>query len=80
MKKTYIVPCSIAMNFVKRLGLTDVQLVVRDDLRGMMAQSLGVSGDETMTSGDFLSNKRQNGPWNDKTSSNPSGPWTNMNE
>ncbi|MDD7080649.1 MAG: hypothetical protein PUI06_07890 [Prevotella sp.] len=65
MKKTYIVPCSIAMNFVTE---------------GMMAQSLRVSGDETMTSGDFLSNKRQNGPWNNETSSNPSGPWTNMNE
>ncbi len=44
MKKTYIVPCSIAINFVTE---------------GMMAQSLGVSSDETMTSGDFLSNKRQ---------------------
>lgn len=65
MKKTYIVPCSIAINFVTE---------------GMMSQSLGVSSDETMTSGDFLSNKRQNGPWNDKTSSNPSGPWANMNE
>lgn len=65
MKKTYIVPCSIAMNFVTE---------------GMMAQSLRVSSDETMTSDDFLSNKRQNGPWNNETSSNPSGPWTNMNE
>lgn len=65
MKKTYIVPCSIAMNFVTE---------------GMMAQSLRVSSDETMTSDDFLSNKRQNGPWNNETSSSPSGPWTNMNE
>lgn len=65
MKKTYIVPCSIAMNFVTE---------------GMMAQSVEVSSDETMTSGDFLSNKRQKGLWNNETSSNPSGPWTNMNE
>lgn len=65
MKKTYTMPRSIAMTFITE---------------GMMAQSVGVSSDEIMTSGDFLSNKRQNGPWNNETSSNPSGPWTNMNE
>ena len=51
MKKTYIVPTASVYRFVTE---------------GMMAQSLGVSSDadEQITNTDqFLSNKRQTGPW-----------------
>lgn len=66
MKKIYTTPRSITHEFITE---------------GMMAQSFRVSSDETMTSDEFLSNKRQGGPWNDgNTSSSQGGPWANMNE
>lgn len=62
-KRIYSAPSSVAISL-----LTE----------GMMAQSgVGVNSDETMTSSQFLSNKRGSDIWGN--SNNQSGPWAGMN-